>query len=75
MIVQFTDIEPGLVFESGSTRVRVAENYGLNAGLRLDQEPPTGLVHAPWFRGKKEVAEFLNLGGHATGTPFQLIMA
>lgn len=73
MQIQQFDIQPGAVFSNGSNNVRVAINLGVRAGLRLDQVPANGLVHAPWFRAEQEVADYLNRGGHATGVPFQPI--
>lgn len=73
MQIQQTNIQPGAVFSNGSSSVRVAVNCGVRAGLRLDQVPSNGLVHAPWFRAEQDVADFLNRGGHATGAPFQPI--
>lgn len=73
MQVHQSNIQPGAAFTNGSRSVRVAVNHGVRGGLRLDQEPPSGLVHVPWFRAEQDVADFLNRGGHATGVPFQPI--
>jgi hypothetical protein len=71
MLIQKTNIRPGVIFTNGLSCVRVAVNRGLRAGLRLDHVPSTGLVYAPWFQAEQDVAEFLNRGGHVGGKPFQ----
>lgn len=71
MQIQPSNIQAGAIFSNGSCDVRVSVNRGVRAGLRLDQAPPNGLVYAPWFRDEQDVADFLNIGGHSSGVPFQ----
>lgn len=58
-----TEIKVGSVYTDGTVDVKVAVNHGLNAGLRLDQEPHTGMAYVSWFRSEKDVAEFLTTNG------------
>ena len=74
MLIQPNHINLGAVFTNGSEFVQVGANQGLRGGLRLDQYPANGFVYVPWFRDEQSIVEFLNLGGHVPGVPFQPIV-